>query len=690
MKKIFSLLFTVAIAMSAMAQLDRSVRPEAGPAPKLDFGNYKMYEMKNGLKLIVVEDHKLPRVSMSLIIDRDPIFEGKKAGYVQLAGEMLRQGTTTRPKAQLDEEIDFIGASLNTSSSSVSASGLSKYTEKLISIMADVTLNPAFPAEEFEKLKKQTLSGIESEKDDAEAIAENVFRARLYGLNHPYGEMQTKETVETIDIEDCKTYYNNYWVPNDAYIAIVGDIKAKDAKKLIKKYFGEWEMANVPENVFEAPKPASGMEISFVNKESAVQSVVTIGNVIELKPGSPDEVALRLANQILGGGSIGRLFQNIREDKAYTYGAYSSYDDDRLIGQFSASASVRNEVTDSAVIEFYKEFTRMQTEPVPAEELQAAKNFVIGSFGRSLESPSTIARFALNIERYNLPDDYYESYLGKLQAITAEQIMEVSKKYIGTENTHLVVVGKASDVAADLKAMGKLTYYDTEGNVTGEPTIPVPAGVTADSVVNTYIRAIGGRENLKKVKDITMKYDAEVSGAPMKINTTIVRKRPNMYKMEMVAAGMGTLMAQTYDGKKAKMSGMQGEQELEGEDLEDMAQQSKFDTELDYLTDAYTLKLTKIAMVGDEKAYVMEVVDAKGNKTTEYYSVESGLKIKSESTTETPQGPVTSAQVFDNYKAVNGVMYPHQMNIDAGPQKIKMTATEIKVNSGVKDSAFKL
>jgi predicted Zn-dependent peptidase len=690
MKKIFSLLFTVAIAMSAMAQLDRSVRPEAGPAPKLDFGNYKMYEMKNGLKLIVVEDHKLPRVSMSLIIDRDPIFEGKKAGYVQLAGEMLRQGTTTRPKAQLDEEIDFIGASLNTSSSSVSASGLSKYTEKLISIMADVTLNPAFPAEEFEKLKKQTLSGIESEKDDAEAIAENVFRARLYGLNHPYGEMQTKETVETIDIEDCKTYYSNYWVPNDAYIAIVGDIKAKDAKKLIKKYFGEWEMANVPENVFEAPKPASGMEISFVNKESAVQSVVTIGNVIELKPGSPDEVALRLANQILGGGSIGRLFQNIREDKAYTYGAYSSYDDDRLIGQFSASASVRNEVTDSAVIEFYKEFTRMQTEPVPAEELQAAKNFVIGSFGRSLESPSTIARFALNIERYNLPDDYYESYLGKLQAITAEQIMEVSKKYIGTENTHLVVVGKASDVAADLKAMGKLTYYDTEGNVTGEPTIPVPAGLTADSVVNTYIRAIGGRENLKKVKDITMKYDAEVSGAPMKINTTIVRKRPNMYKMEMVAAGMGTLMAQTYDGKKAKMSGMQGEQELEGEDLEDMAQQSKFDTELDYLTDAYTLKLTKIAMVGDEKAYVMEVVDAKGNKTTEYYSVESGLKIKSESTTETPQGPVTSAQVFDNYKAVNGVMYPHQMNIDAGPQKIKMTATEIKVNSGVKDSAFKL
>ncbi len=688
MKKIFSILFTLAITLSATAQIDRSIRPEAGPAPKLDFGKYQVFEMKNGLKLIVVEDHKLPRVSISLIIDRDPILEGSKAGYVQLAGEMLRQGTTTRPKAQLDEEIDFIGASLNTSSSSVSASGLSKYTEKLIAMMADVTLNPAFPPEEFEKLKKQALSGIESEKDDADAIAENVFRAMMYGLDHPYGEMMTKATAESIQLEDCKTYYNNYWVPNDSYIAIVGDIKPEKAKELITKYFGAWKTANVPKNAYDMPEPANGMQISIVNKESAVQSVVTIGNVIELKPGSPDEVTLRLANQILGGGSLGRLFQNIREDKAYTYGAYSSYDDDRLVGQFSASASVRNEVTDSAVMEFYKEFKRLQTEPVPAEELQAAKNYVIGSFGRSLESPSTVARFALNIQRYKLPADYYETYLAKLQAVTPEQIMEVAKKYIGTESTHLVVVGKASDIADDLAAMGKVTYYDTEGKVAEAPSEPVPAGITAETVVNNYIDAIGGVKKLKKVKDITTKYDAEIAGAPMKISATITRKKPNMYKMEMVAAGMGTLMAQTYDGERAKTSGMQGEKVLEGEDLEDMAQQAKFNTELEYLTDAYTLKLTKVASVDGQKTYVMEVTDKDGKTETEYYSVESGLKIKSESTEETPQGPISSSQSFSDYKEVNGVMYPHTLKIDAGPQKIKMTVTEIKVNSKIKKSEF--
>ncbi len=690
MKKIFSLVFTVAMALGATAQLDRSVRPEAGPAPKLDFGKYDVYEMDNGLKLIVVEDHKLPRVSMSLIIDRDPVQEGDKAGYVELAGEMLRQGTTNRPKTQLDEEIDFIGASVNTSSSSVSASGLSKYTEKLIEILADVTLNPAFPQEEFEKLKKQMISGIESAKEEPDAIAENVFAAMLYGKDHPYGEFPTLKTVEKIELEDCKTYYNNYWIPNDAYIAIVGDIKARTAKKLVKKYFEDWEMANVPENVFQQPKPAKGLEISFVNKESAVQSVVTIGNVIELKPGSPDEVKLNLANQILGGGSMGRLFQNIREDKAYTYGAYSSYDDDRLVGEFSASASVRNDVTDSAIVEFYKEFQRLRNEPVTDEELEGAKNFIIGSFGRALENPSTIARFALNIQRYNLPEDYYENYLTRLQALTADDVMATAQKYIDTENTHLVVVGKASDVAARLKAMGPLKYYDTEGNETGEPSMPVPAGITADSVVNTYIRAIGGRENLKKVKDITTKMEAQVTGAPMTMNATIIRKKPDMYKMEMVAPGMGTIMSQVYNGEKGKMGGMQGEQVLEGDDLKGMAEQARFNKELDYLTDAYTIKLTKIMMVDDQKAYVMEVTDSNGNKATEYYAVSSGLKIKAEATEETPQGPMSSSQTFGDYREVNGVKYPYMMKIESGPQKVNMKVTEIKVNSGVKDSEFKI
>ena len=439
MKKIFSITLMLLLSLGLTAQLDRSQRPEAGPSPELNFGKYKVYELDNGLKVIVVEDHKLPRITMRLLVDNDPILEGEKAGYVSLSGEMLRQGTTNRPKDKLDEEIDFIGASLFTSPRLIYTGGLSKYTEDLFEIMADVTLNPAFPEEEFDKLKKQQISGLESQKDDPQAIASNVYNAVLYGKDHPYGEITTIESVESVSLEDIKTYYENNWIPNNAYLAIVGDIKTKDAKKLAKKYFGNWEQANVPRREYADPATPDQPVIAFTNRDASVQSVINLGNTIELQPGDPDVVKLRLVNQILGGGSLGRLYLNIREDKGFTYGAYSSFDDDRLTGEFSASASVRNEVTDSAITEFLYEFNRIRTELVTEEELEAAKNYVIGSFGRSLESPQTLGSFALNIERYGWEEDYYSEYLKKLQSVTREEVMETAKKYLQPD--HILISG---------------------------------------------------------------------------------------------------------------------------------------------------------------------------------------------------------------------------------------------------------
>lgn len=687
MKKIFLIAFALMLALGANAQLDRSKRPEPGPAPKLDFGKYKLYELKNGLKIIVVEDHKLPRISMNLIVDRDPVQEGDKAGYVELAGEMLRQGTTNLNKSQLDEEIDFIGANLNTGSASIYTSGLSKYADKLFSLTADVALNPSFPVEEFDKLKKQQISGLESAKDDPAAVSTNAFNAVLYGKDHPYGEMTTVSTVENVSLEDCKAYYTKYWVPNNTYIAVVGDIKAKNAKKLIQKYFGEWAMGEVVENNYERPAEPTATEVSFVNKSSAVQSVVALGNIIDLKPGDEDIIKLQLANQILGGGSLGRLFQNIREDKGYTYGAYSSYDDDELIGEFGAEASVRNEVTDSAIVEFMAEFKRLQTEPVSSEELEGAKNYIIGSFGRSLESPQTVARFALNVQRYNLDEDYYKNYLSKLQALTPQDVMDAANKYIKTNGMHIVVVGKGTEVAPKLEQFGTITYYDEEGNVTGPPSTPIPAGITTEMVVNNYIKALGGEEKLNKVKDVAMYSDVVIAGFPAKISAVNMKKRPNKFMMELKAEGMGTVQKIVFDGTKGHMSGMQGSQDMEGEELEDLKSQGEFFPELNYLSSDYTLKLTHMDKVGEEDAYVMEVTDKDGNITSEYYSATTGLKLKEESTEEGPQGPMTVSKTLGDYKEVKGIQFPYSMILDQG-QQLKFTITEIKVNSGLKDSEF--
>jgi len=239
------------VAVAAFAQVDRSVRPDAGPARAPEIGEADVITMKNGMKIFVVENSKLPRVSMSLILDRDPIFEGEKAGYVQLAGDMIGRGTINRPKDKLDEEVDFMGASLGTGSTNIYASGLSKYTEKLVEIMADVAMNPSFTQEEFDKAKEQFLSGIESGKDDPSTIMGNVYGALIYGKDHPYGEIITTETVEAITLEDCKNYYNTYFKPNIAYVAVVGDVKTKKIKKLFNKYFGDWERTDVSMNTYE-------------------------------------------------------------------------------------------------------------------------------------------------------------------------------------------------------------------------------------------------------------------------------------------------------------------------------------------------------------------------------------------------------------------------------------------------------
>jgi predicted Zn-dependent peptidase len=690
MKKIFLTLVAAVLTATTFAQLDRSIRPEAAPAVPLDFGEYDVYELDNGITLLVVENDKLPRVTFRLIVDVDPVLEGNKTGYVSMTGSLLKQGTNNRTKEVLDEEVDFMGATLFTGSSSIYGSGLSKYAEKLMELMADVALNPSFPQAEFDKLMKQEKSGIESTKDNPDALSGRVFNNTLYGANHPYGELQTEATLDNITIDDCRNFYNTYWAPNHTYIAVVGDIKGRKAKKLVRKYFGNWERKEIPSHQYPAPPKPANTVVNIVNRSNSSQTVLRLGNTIDLKPGDPDIVNLALANQILGGGSMGRLFQNLREDKAFTYGASSSYDDDRLVGRFNANASVRNAVTDSAISEFMTEFNRLRTETVNEEDLQAAKNNIAGSFGRALESPQTIASFGLNILRYNLPADYYENYLQRMDKLTAADITAAAQKYINSNAMTITAVGKASEIAGALEAFGPVTFYNYKGEQVEAPSMPVPEGVTAQTVINNYIKALGGAEKLASIKDISMTMSAEIAGMPpsMEASAVIKRKRPNLFLNEVTVTGMGVVNKQVYDGKMGKVSGMQGEQVLEGDDLEALKNQAQFFPATQYVAMGYTLELEGMEMVDGEKAYIMKVTSPKEDVSTEYYSAETGLKLRETNTVETPQGEVVTAQVYSDYKEVGGVMFPMTMGID-GPQKVTMTVEKLDVNTNLKTADFK-
>lgn len=689
MKKLLSSLVGSILALSLSAQIDRSEPPEAAPPEPLEFGDYKVYELKNGLTLIVVKNDKLPRLSASLVVDNRPVLEGDNAGYVSLAGEMLRQGTENLEKDTLDQTIDFLGANLSTGSSSAYISGLSKYDKRLINLLADVVRNPAFPKEEFDKLKKQSLSGIESSKDDPDALSSRLYNSTLYGPQHPYGELETKATIENVELEDCKQFYEKNWAPNRTYLALVGDIGNWRAKRLVKKAFGDWEPQEVEIPQYEKPAKPEERVVNIINRSSSAQTVLKLGNTIDLEPGDEDVVALRLTNQILGGGSLGRLFQNLREDKGFTYGAYSSYDADRLVGDFSASASVRNEVTDSAVTEFLKEFKRLHDEPVADEDLQNAKNYIAGSFGRSMESPQTMARFALNIQRYDLPEDYYESYLQRMEKLTAQDIQAAAQKYIQAEQMNVTAVGKGAEIAPALKKFGPVTYFNFEGDTTDSPSLPLPEDLTASEVIGNYIKAIGGEEALASVKDLKMTMNAEIQGMPanMKAEATVMRKRPNLYSNEVTVSGMGTVNKEVYDGEKGVSTSMKGTQELEGERLANMRLTAMFFIENKYQDLGYELKLSHAEMVDGEKAYALEVTPEKGPSFTEFYSADSGLKLKKVTEIETEEKSVTSIQTFGDYQEVKGVKFPHQQKV-LSPQKVTMTLTDIQVNSGLSEDDF--
>jgi zinc protease len=671
----------------------RKQSPKEGSAPKIQIGKAETTKLANGLTVIVVENHKLPRVSFRVFVDADPVQEKDAAGYIDMAGELLSKGTKTRTKAQLDEQVDFIGAFLSSDGNGVSGACLSKHSDKLLDLMSDVLLNPAFPAEELNKAKVRAESGLASEKDEADAIAGKVGNVLRYGKDHPYGENMTEETLAKITLDQIKNYYATYFKPNISYLVVVGDISKADAVAKAEKYFGKWAKGDVPKHTYPTPKQPEKTQVDFVNKTGAVQSVINITYPVELHNSHPDVIPSRLMNAILGGsGTNTRLNANLRETHAYTYGSYSSIAPDRLIGSFNASASVRNAVTDSAIIEFMKELNRLRTEKVPEKELQLVKNVMTGQFSQSLEQPGTIAQFALNTARYKLPADYYENYLSNLQKATADDVMAMANKYLRPDRAHILVVGSKGDVADRLKqfaADGKVNFYDIYGNPIEDNKTAMPAGMTAEKVVQDYVNAIGGTQKIAMLKDVQTSMSLVIPGPPLEMS--IKQKGGNKLAVAMTMQGQ-VVNNRVFDGTKANESGMGGARPLEGEDLEDVKEQARFCKEASYTTGGYKLMLKGIEPVNGKNAYIVEVERADGKKTTEFYDMATSLKIREVSSSVGPDGSsATVTTDMGDYKEAGGVLFPYSMTISGVfPVPMKGTVTDIKVNAGIADSVFEV
>ena len=686
-KYIYSVL--LCLPFFSMAQtLDRTKSPAPGKAPLIQVASPVKFTLANGLQVFVVKNTKLPKVTATLALDVDGFKEGDKAGLASMSGQLLQRGTTTKSKAELDEAVEFLGGSMSTSSQYATVSSLKNNFPKLMELMSEVILRPALSSDELEKVRKQTISGIESSKDDADAISNNVMKKLVYGANHAFGEITTIKTVNAVKVEDVKNFIKTYWIPNNAYLIFVGDIDPANAKALAEKNFGTWAKGTFTQPVYEKPAIPATTYVAIIDRPASVQSVVTIATTVNLTKGSPNDIPSNVMNNILGGGFSGRLFANLREKHAFTYGAYSSISPSKQIGMFSAEASVRNEKTDSAIQEILNELNIIRNTKVGDTELSRMKNYLAGGFARSLESPSTIANFALSIAVNKLPADYYQKYLTNLAAVDAQKVQEVATALLNPSKMHIVIVGNAKQIAKGLEKYGPIKYFDIEGNEVAAPTeVKADASLTPTALMEKAIAAIGSKEALDNVKDVQLKGTANVMGQSLEMKQTIVMPGNSVTTMSM--GGMAMMRQAVVNGKYSVSQ--QGQEAPMTDDLKEGLDESTFlAPEQLYLAKGYGLKIVGGEKVDGKDAIDVEVTTPSKKVSHRFYDAKTFLLVKTSKSEEVPgQGTMTQQQFYTGYQTVNGVQISSEQLIDMGQMKINVKYTDIKMNQGLKTTDLK-
>lgn len=694
MKKIILSGALILMATASFGQLDRSVRPQAATPPTINIKDSEVFKTANGITVILSENHKLPKVSIRLVMGSDPFLEGPKAGLSAVAGQLIMSGTANRTKDKLDSEVDYIGATLTADGNSMFLSCLTKHLDKGLGLMTDVLYNANFPESEFNRIIKQNESGLLSAKSNPDQMADNAERRANFPVGHPYGEIMTEATLAAIKKADVEAYFKKMFTPDGSYLVIVGDVTKEQATKMVDQYFASWKGGPVYKADYGQGQFNKGNRVIFVKKPGAVQSKVSISFPVKMKPGEMNQIPLTVTNGILGGGGFGtRLMQNLREDKAYTYGCYSALDITDNGSWFSAAGNFRNDVTDSAIVQILKEIEGIGNAYVKDSELSLTKSVMAGNFARSLESPQTIARFALNIIQNNLPKDYYQTYLKRLESVDKDAVLEMAQTFFTAKNCNIVVVGN-EEILEKLKvfdADGKIEMFDAFGNEVKEMK---KADISKEQLIEKYIYAATATTSMKaatkKIKKIkSLKQVIELSNpqfpAPLLMTSYFVA--PNKEAMKMEMQGM-MIQKEWFDGTKGASSNMQtGKKELTAEEIAKKQKNAGLFPELTYATSGVKTELMGIENQNGVDLYVLKIVDG-DNQSFDYFDTKTFQKVKSVSIQKQGDDVAEVTRTFADYKDVNGIQVAHKTSLMLGEMGLEGKVTTVEVNGKIEETVF--
>ena len=458
-------LLLIALAFTAHADIDRTKKPEPGPAPEAAFPDYVTKVLPNGLKIFVIEDDRKPTITMRLVIKAGDALDGGKPGIAGFVAGLLNRGTATRDALTFAKAVDSLGAQLEASAGpdaiSVSTSGLTKITDPLLDLFADAVIHPVFAQEEFAKAQKRTYSTLTAQKKEPRSLVGKLMNATLFG-EHPYGKFTTPESVKAISRDDLTAFHSRWFAPNNASLAIVGDVKAADILPKIEKALGGWERRDMPMIKRADIAPITGLTIHLLDLPGSVQSNVIVCRGAPSRKDATDLPEMNVMNSILGGGFSGRLFQNLREKHGYTYGSSSAFGYNKEAGYFQATAETRNDVTAAAITEILGEINRITTDPVAEPELELQRQYNIGNYLLSLENAGRVATRVQDIDLYGLAPDFYKTYAKRMAAVTPAKVKELADKYLSTKDAAIVVVGDAKQIRESLEKIAPVVRYDTD------------------------------------------------------------------------------------------------------------------------------------------------------------------------------------------------------------------------------------
>lgn len=494
----------VQLASPSAVNAQQDSPPPPLPLGEVNFPEFQERTLSNGARLLVVQNREVPYVTINLVLRggsaADPVGQ---EGIASMTAQLLTQGTTSRTGEQIAEATDFLGSTLGAGASadwtSVSMGSTLPALEPTLELMADVVMNPSFPQDKLQLFQTQTLSALRVQASQAAAIAGRRYSRLLYGSEHPYGRQQTTASIQALDQAAIAHFHDTFFSPGTALFVVAGDISVDQIAAQLESTFDGWDPTPVPDFTYPATPDRTQLEIFLVHQPGTVQAEVRAGHLL-MRGDHPDWTALTVANTVLGGAN-GRLFNVLREEKGYTYGAYSSVSRSQDRGAFTASMAVRNEVVGEAVNELLSLISQIRSAPIPAEELSRTTDYVMGSFPLSIETPQQVASQVSNNRLLGLPEDAIETYRDRVAALTPESVQRVVREQIDPSRLVLVIVGDATRIRDQLQGMGPVNVVDVDGN-------PISMASLAPRAASVSFSAVG-------LQPLRLDYSVTFQGIPV-------------------------------------------------------------------------------------------------------------------------------------------------------------------------------